>query len=51
MTNEEMKDILHELIVVDTDKNLIQNSSATDNTIIFTTNCNETFKITLEKIV
>ena len=50
MTQEEMKDVIHELIVVDTDEEFIVESTATKNTITFTTTQKETFKVTVEKL-
>ena len=50
MTKEEMKDVLRELIVGDTIKNFIVNSTEEENTITFTTKEKETFRVTLEKL-
>ena len=50
MKQEEMKDLIHELIVVDTDECFIVDSTANEDSITFITKFNEKFKVTVEKL-
>lgn len=46
----EMLDIIHEMIVVDSEDGLISKTEIKENSIIATTKDNESFKVTVEKL-
>ncbi len=50
MTENDMQHEIHVLIAAETDEALILDSTAEENTIIFTTKHKETFKVTIEKL-
>ncbi|MEG2002693.1 MAG: hypothetical protein RR107_06330 [Clostridia bacterium] len=50
MTQEEMIDIIHELIVTNTKKGLVTNSDVQHNVIVISTKDDEYFNVTVEKM-
>lgn len=50
MTKNEMLDIIHEMIVVDSEEGLICNTALSDESITAVTKDQDTFKITVTKL-